>query len=624
MSPARPPRFSIPFLQRLVAAVIAASPVLAGASVTADDPMWLRLGHYEAEGGGHRSVVKSPTFFLADDGAGNPAAELSATLDAMRAPEPDNVNEHAQCRFPARHLWLRSEGALDGVPRLECPDFEGWMFDGPPQSLSIVFATGYLGNPASYYGHTLLKFNGPRETRTSDLLDVTVNYGAIIPEGTGPLEYIARGAMGGFDAGFSHIQYYFHDHQYGDVELRDLWEYELDLPPEDVAMIVAHSWEVLGREFTYYFFRRNCAYRMAEVVEVIGGLEIIPPRRPWTVPQALIRRTAGTERDGTPLVRRIVYHPSRQSEFYASYERLDAPARAAAAEVVASTTGGFELGPLEALDERERPAAVEALMDYYQYRTPRNAPADDPDQAAYRALLAYRFTQPTGPEATVAQPARDPAQDRPPGYFATGLAQNTSTGAATTIRVRAAYYDALDASVSHVPDSELSMGDVRIDLRDDSARVREAQLFRVESVNGARSGLPGDDGRSWRLALGLTSQDLACDRCLVARFDGDIGRSRPLTSRATIGAYVGGALQDNRNDNGNAFVRAAGYVNWRAGDRLTLRARYEHRHHLDGGLEGQDVMSLLARWRLTDRIDARLAAERNVSEQYSLSIGYYW
>lgn len=602
----------------------AALPATGRAAATSEDPMWLRLGHYEATGSGHRSVVKSPSFFLSEDGPGDPAAELEATLAAMRAAAPEDVNTHAQCRFPARQIWLRREGALEDVPRLECPDFEGWMFDGPPQSLSIVFATGYLGNPASYYGHTLLKFNGPRETRTSDLLDVTVNYGAIIPKGTGPLEYIARGAMGGFDAGFSHIQYYFHDHHYGDVELRDLWEYELDLPPEDVAMIVAHSWEVLGREFTYYFFRRNCAYRMAEVVEVIGGLEIIPPRRPWTVPQALIRRTAQTEHNGAPLVRRVVYHPSRQSEFYASYERLDEAARAAAADIVASASGGLALGPLEALPDSERPRAIEALMDYYQYRTPRDAPADDPGNNAYRQLLAYRFTQPTGPEATVPRPARDPAQDRPPGYVAAGAAHNTSTGAATTIRVRAAYYDALDASVSHIPDSELSMGDVRIDLRDGSARVREAHLFRVESVNGARSGLPGDDGRSWRLALGLTSQDLACDHCLVARFEGDIGRSRPLGARATVGAYVGGALQDNRNANGNAFVRATGYVNWRASDRLTLRARYEHRRHLDGVLGGQDVLSLFARWRLSERIDARIAAERNVAEQYSLSIGYYW
>ncbi|MEO0616606.1 MAG: DUF4105 domain-containing protein [Pseudomonadota bacterium] len=608
-------------LASLVLSVVAA---MTHAEVTAQDPMWLRLGHYDARGGGYVSTVQTPEFFLAAGGKTDPAEELEATLRAMRATDTEDPNTHAQCRFPARYLWLRRAGALPAVARRACPQFDGWMFEGQPASVSIVFATGYLGNPASYYGHTLLKFNAPGERRRSELLDVTVNYGAIIPAGTGPLEYILRGAAGGFSAGFSHIQYYFHDHQYGDVELRDLWEYELNLPAEDVAMIVAHAWEVLGREFTYYFFRRNCAFRMAEVLEVIGGIEIIPPQRPWTVPQALVRRTNAQTYEGEPLVRRVTYRPSRQSRFYASYEQLSGAARTAARAVVSGADTGFDTAPIDALPAEARAATTDALLDYYQYRTPSDAAPDDPRRDAYRKLLAYRFSQPTGRQAPVPQPARDPASDRPPGYLAAGYSNNSSTGVSTTLQVRAAYYDALDASVSHVPDSELTMGDVEIELRDDSARLRKAQLFRVESVNGARSGLPGDNGKSWRLALGLSSQDLACNTCLVARFDGDVGRSRALGRQATVGAYVGGALQDNRNDNGNAFVRTSAYLNWRPGDRLSLRARYEHRRHLDGRLEGQDVFSLRARWRITQRIDARVFLQRNVAEQYGLSIGYYW
>ena len=612
------------FPRVLAIALLSVATTMAHAQVTAEDPMWLRLGHYDAKGAGFESTVQTPEFFLAATGKTDPAAELDATLQAMRAADTDDPNAHAQCRYPARYLWLRRAGALPDVAPRACPQFDNWLFEGAPSSISIIFATGYLGNPASYYGHTLLKFNAPGDQRQSELLDVTVNYGAIIPPGTGPLEYIVRGAAGGFSAGFSHIQYYFHDHQYGDVELRDLWEYELNLPAEDVAMIVAHSWEVLGREFTYYFFRRNCAFRMAEVLEVIGGIEIIPPKRPWTVPQALVRRTNSQTYNGEPLVRSVTYRPSRQSRFYASYDQLGDDARDAAQTVVASASDGFETAAIEALPADARAATTDALLDYYQYQIPSSAPPDDPLRDAYRKLLAYRFTQPTGAQASVPQPERDPASDRPPGYLAAGYANNSSTGASTTLQVRAAYYDALDASVSHVPDSELTMGDVEIELRDGSARLRKAQLFRVESVNGARSGLPGDNGKSWRLAFGLASQDLACDTCVVARFDGDIGRSRALGRTATVGAYVGGALQDNRNDNGNAFARASAYVNWRPADRLSLRARYEHRRHLDGALEGQDVFSLHARWRITQRIDARLSLQRNVAEQYGLSIGYYW
>ena len=79
-------------------------------------------------------------------------------------------------------------------------------------SVSVVFATGFLGNPASYYGHTLLKFNFRTGEKHTSLLDVSVNYGAIL-EGKhdGQVTYIVKSLAGGYSAGFSHIHFYYHD-----------------------------------------------------------------------------------------------------------------------------------------------------------------------------------------------------------------------------------------------------------------------------------------------------------------------------------------------------------------------------------------------------------------------------
>ncbi|EGH48758.1 hypothetical protein PSYPI_43109, partial [Pseudomonas syringae pv. pisi str. 1704B] len=50
----------------------------------ANEPFWISLGHYEAgKLGGWRSYVTDPKFFLAANGAHDPQAELSATLDAI-------------------------------------------------------------------------------------------------------------------------------------------------------------------------------------------------------------------------------------------------------------------------------------------------------------------------------------------------------------------------------------------------------------------------------------------------------------------------------------------------------------------------------------------------------------
>ncbi len=585
---------------------------------------WLKLGKYEQarfSKDDFESVVLSEEFFLAPDGRTNPQSELAATITAMSNPVDGDPNEHAQCRFPARYLWLQDQALLPGVAEVTCPEFEEWIFGEATDSISIIFATGYLGNPASYYGHTLLKFNSSTRRVTSDLLDVTVNYGAIIPPDAGPISYIYNGATGGYNAGFSHIEYYYHDYNYGELELRDLWEYELNLTEDEVDFIMAHAWEVLGREFVYYFFRKNCAYRMAEVVEIIEGVKIIPPRRPWTVPQSLVSTADEVRRDGRPLVSGVRWHPSRQSVFYDSYARLAAREQGVLQQLV---TAPEATQGLEALPVAGQQRVVDAAIDYYGYLMPKDEPSDSELSQRYNKMLSLRFRLPGGDRAAPAEPAVGPEKDRAPGYLALGYVHNSELDGGASIRIRPAYYDVLDSSVSHVPNSELSMGEVIVDVLDGDLRLRQASLFRVEAVNGAVSGLPGDAGRSWRLGLGVYEQYPGCDDCLVTRFEGDIGRSMPFIGDSTVGAYVGGAAQDNRNDYGNLFARASAYLNANVGERLSFTARYEYRYHFDSAFKAEDVMTFDARFELSRDWDLRLGWNDNRTQAASLSVGYYW
>ena len=252
---------------------------------------WKKLLVYERQWPDRniRSAVHSESFFNASTGYKDPAAELIATIEAVIKPLDGNPDLHAQCRFPARYLWLKDKLELTekDVPSIDCPEFDEWSMKGEVDSLSIVFATGFLGNPASYYGHTLLKLNN-KGLNSNRLLDISVNYGAIIPDGEDPVTYIAKGLLGGYNAGFSHTEYYFHNQSYGEIELRDLWEYELNLSPDEVRMILAHTWEVMGKEYTYYFLNKNCAYRMGELFEIIDGIKINPDTRFWVIPQAQV------------------------------------------------------------------------------------------------------------------------------------------------------------------------------------------------------------------------------------------------------------------------------------------------------------------------------------------------
>jgi hypothetical protein len=252
---------------------------------------WIKLLHYEenkSNPSGLQSAISSDNFFLSEYGNIDPVSELRETIRGVFQEEDLDKSSHPQCRFRARYLWLNEVLDFDplSMPKAKCEAYNKWAMEGDIDSISLLYATGYLGNPASYYGHTLLKFNSSHKLQ-SKLLDVSVNYGAIVPSGENPLSYIFKGMLGGYDGGFSHIEFYFHNHNYGELELRDIWEYELGFSNADVQLMVAHLWELMGKKNTYYFFRKNCAYRIAEILELAGDLKIIPDDRPWVFPQTI-------------------------------------------------------------------------------------------------------------------------------------------------------------------------------------------------------------------------------------------------------------------------------------------------------------------------------------------------
>jgi hypothetical protein len=81
-----------------------------------------------------------------------------------------------------------------------CPKYEDYLDAFSTHSASLIFASGYLGNPASMFGHVFLKFNGESE---DGLLDNTFSYGAKVPDNENKLVYITKGILGGYQGKFS-------------------------------------------------------------------------------------------------------------------------------------------------------------------------------------------------------------------------------------------------------------------------------------------------------------------------------------------------------------------------------------------------------------------------------------
>nr|WP_306671418.1 DUF4105 domain-containing protein [Endozoicomonas sp. ONNA2] len=354
---------------------------------------WKKLLVYEPSGllGAEvESAIQTKEFFLAPDGRTNPEAELLATLHAFTQPVGGDPDSHAQCRFPARYQWLKSELGLtdESVTSIHCPEFSEWSEYGDAKSLSIIFASGYLGNPASYYGHTLLKLNSKDKDRTQ-LLDTSVNFGAIVEDGEDPVSYIFKGLFGGYKGGFSHAEYYFHNQNYGELELRDLWEYELDLTPEQVDFVLAHTWEVMGKEYQYFFLNKNCSFRLGELLEIIDGVKANPDNDFWVIPQSQILELDKATLNGKPLVKAITFQPSRQFRLYSRFRTLQDRHKNMVAEAIANphilNTDIFQSEPMD-----DRFLILDTLLDYYQFLG-QTASKDDKHaiKLAYHNVLAH-------------------------------------------------------------------------------------------------------------------------------------------------------------------------------------------------------------------------------------------
>src|SRR5262249_24426816 len=154
----------------------------------------------------------------------------------------------------------------------DCKDYVEFRDKVGGQSATMVFSSYYLGNPSSVFGHTLLRINkGDPGPSHAALLDYGVNY-APVADMSNAVTYAWNGMFGGFHGVFTNLRYYYKVREYNDFESRDLWEYDLNLTPEEMAQLTRHLWELGFSDFPYYYLTKNCSYHL------LAALEAAAPR----------------------------------------------------------------------------------------------------------------------------------------------------------------------------------------------------------------------------------------------------------------------------------------------------------------------------------------------------------
>lgn len=582
---------------------------------------WLKLLHYaETKTGEYSSEVITPEFFISPTGYIDPELELLATLSEISLNSNLDSDTHAQCRFRDRYLWLKKQLTLN-IPEAKCPSFHQWLENRNISSISLIFATGYFENPASFYGHMLLRFNSG-QLKSENLLDLSINYGAIIPDKENQLAYIAKGLSGIYEAGFTSGSFYEHSHNYGDIELRDVWEYQLQLEPFEIDLIVAHSWTLLKHKFKYYYLTQNCAYRIVELIQLVTDDDLLTIKKPWIPPTDLIKNLIKYKHKNSELISRSTYLPSRQKRFYTKYLRLsDIQKRALKSSIHDQLI--LNKDSYTTLNTEEKVGVIDTLLDYYEIQLKNTNLANH--KAAKKALLLEMLklskNKPVVPVSVNTPDAPEKSQHS--SMLQIGFGEKDSHSL-SSIAFRGAYFDLLNLDAGRTPYSQLFMLDVELQNSNQSTRINKLDVLHIKTFGLPQTGLPGDNRPSWSLRLGLDKPDLDCRDCLTPSLSGGYGKAFKPYKDLAINFNAKFRMAESTKDYGSAAAGAKLETIYSISRSQRAYFSYQRLEYI--GSKSNTVESYSLEYRLGSQQfwDLRFKAKKAIAEELSVNLSYYF
>jgi len=572
----------------------------------ARDDQWRALLHYRRPPlhSGFVSHADDPDFFLAADGKRDPRAELHATLRAFfeEGTRPIGDDEqHAQCAFVARYHWLRERLDFDPrrLPERECPLYSRWRATLNPDGLTLVFAEAFMNNPASMFGHTLLRVDTKETSGEHGLLGWAVNFAGVTGDEAGLL-YAVKGITGLYDGFYDLGPYYDKVKEYGDWENRDIWEYRLNLSPGEIDRMLMHLWEMQGIAFEYYFFDENCSYQLLALIEAARPELRLTAQFPLTVIPADTVRAVVREQG---LLREVHFRPAAATELRANSRELSRDERRLARLLAAGSVSPDD--PLVAeLPDDARAAVLSVAYDALRYTYLAGDVSRTESAALARDLLVARSR--VGVEGSPFAPVPTPAVRPDEGHESARIsvaAGYRDDRPFLELRFRPALHDLLDPQGGYTRGAQIQFLDTAVRVFPESGQVRLQELVLLDLLSlvpwdgffrpiafsfdtGLRTRLFPDGGGSdldpepvWRtrggagLAFDIGEQVLAYG---MVEATGDLGSALEHDVAIGIGGRAGltvGVPSDRWR--AHAFARVSRFV---LGDTTTaLRAGLEQR-----------------------------------------------
>ncbi|MGB0866090.1 MAG: DUF4105 domain-containing protein [Granulosicoccaceae bacterium] len=577
----------------------------------------MRLIHVE-QGvfGQFKSDVRSEHFYLS--GKAHPLDELKATLRAFHQ-EDTADKEHAICRFPARYIWLKQrapELLQTPVSLKHCKKLQQWPAMQKNGAINLVHVSGYMGNPGSAFGHLLLRIGKKSDTPNRGLLDIGINFGAKIPPAENMLMYMIKGIGGGYDSSFSADRHYLRDHVYAESESRDMWAYELNLSQEQRQLLLLHLWELRNTAFSYYFLQKNCAWRIAQLLEIVLDKNIVPSLRPYYMPVDVFHAVDDLSNDTDfNLVNRISFLPSEARSTTLSFNTLELSKKQRMRELIRQQEAST-------IDDSWSSQELEILIDYSSQKI-----SDSKTQADFDAWTTLRLKALQQRLSTEGSTSRGTTFSMPPPgeglrhqMLRLGVYNDEQEEKGVTLSVAPFSYESLDRNRGSLANGVFRGGVFNFEYRDQQSKLDSLELIKVARLRGQASIERSILDFAWRGSL-------VADRSWRSEY-GDL---RPQFN-AAIGQTIGkhqtsayGLLQLKSNLKSfelqaGIALGAVGFV----GDHLSLQWESSQLWHQDYD-DALTTHTLQARYRLgrSQAFDIEFSRQQKINS-WQLAYQFRW
>jgi hypothetical protein len=373
----------------------------------------------------------------------------------------------------------------------------------------------------------------------ADLLAWTVNYAANTNQEKG-INFAFKGLFGGYPGRFSLAPYYLQVQGYGDVENRDIWEYQFNFTAPEINALLLHLWELIPVYFDYFFIDENCSFHLLSLLEAARPkLRLSELFQRNAIPADTVKAIVAVP----DLLKNSKFRPSRRTTLLARARKMSIQDKKSAKTMIEEPNDANN-SQLPILSERRQAQVLELAFEYQAYINSDSFTkhlSEEKQQLSYELLSARSALSVASQVPEIATPKTRPDQGHRGSRLSMAYGYE-DPGHYLDFEFRWAYHDLYDPSEGFIKGAKLEFfkPSVRYYPQRHQLKLEAIDLVNITSTP-IRSMFVASF--SWKASVAVNRLRLDdFDRPLMGSFQGGLGVSYELTKDTKITAFATGAI----------------------------------------------------------------------------------